>query len=112
MSVGHAGVLNAVVPSRQSASTDGGTNRSENGCDKSKQIILIETKAISRQLHWIMNVEIIIEDIIAKEAHDHPGRNKDRNAMVSGYETICRHPCSNCRDSDIDIEAQSCLRCI
>ena len=91
----NAGVLSAVVPSRQSTSTDGETNRSENGCDKSKQITLIDTRAITRQLHWIMNVEIIIEDIIAKEAHDHPGRSKDRNAMVSGYETICRHSCSN-----------------
>ena len=41
-----------------------------------------------------MNEEILIEDIIAKEAHDHPGRNKDGNWMVSGYETI-RQSCSN-----------------
>ena len=55
-----------------------------------KQITLTETKDISRQLHWIMNAEKKIEDIIAKEAHDHPGMNKDRNWMVSRHETICR----------------------
>ena len=99
----NARVSDAVVPSRQSTSTNGSTIRSENGRDrnklhKSNQIILNATGDITRrlrQLHWIMNEEIIIEDIIAKEAHDHPGKNKNGNWMVSGYETICRHSCFN-----------------
>ena len=88
------------------------TDATETNYTNLNKLHLSRQEAISRQLHWIMNEEIIIEDIIAKEAHDHPGRDKDRNAMVSGYETTCRHPCFNCRDSDIDSEAQSCLRCI
>ena len=96
----NARVLDAVVPSRQSTSTNGSTIRSENGRDrnklyKSKQITLTETRDITRQLHWIMNAKITIEDIIAKEAHDHFGKDKNGSWMVSRYETICRHSCFN-----------------
>ena len=105
-----AGVSDAVVPSQQSTSTNGSTIRSGNGHDRhklhkpkqiTKQIILNETRDIMRQLrylrqlHGIMNEVIRIENFIAQEAHDHPGKDKNGRWMVSRHETICRHSCSN-----------------